>query len=618
MTGNQERLDKKIDPYIKTVSSILLDGSCTIADTNESRPLRVGPSPELAEKMKKEVEKIRKGNKDSVLSNLLTARERSPPGMNDGLIYPGDLYPLGTSAGTVRTAALDRAPVRGTVRVIVVLVEFSDKKMTQTKKHFEDLFFSTGVIPTGSVKEYYREASNNLVDFTGEVAGPFLLPKKLSEYAHGASGTGSTSPNARTMAKDAAVAANPTVNYAPYDNNADGFIDAFIVIHAGKGAEQTGSPNDIWSHKWVLEGGAYNADGTKIYAYITVPEDSKTGVCCHELGHLIFGFPDLYDTDYSSEGIGNWCLMAGGSWNGSGDIPAQPSAWCKANQEWVTVVNQTSKANVSIPQVETSHTIFRLSKNGQSGKEFFLIENRQKTLFDRKLPGDGLLIWHIDENIATNSDENHPKVALEQADNKKELEAGINRGNAGDPYPGSSNNTAFTSISTPGSKSYGGVDTCVSVTNISASAPTMTAGVSVSCGPKLAKESKKELLKDQVKEFTKAERKEMKEFSKIERKEIKEIDKNVKEIDKRKDNEGWPGGFGSHTGYQRNEFSIESRIEALESQMGAIEPFIDAHLRPDLREGALIDDDEIRQMNNQMQGAAITSKRYFDSKPTRE
>jgi hypothetical protein len=146
----------------------------------------------------------------------------------------------------------------------------------------------------------------------------------------------------------------------------------------------------------------------------------------------------------------------------------------------------------------------------------------------------------------------------------------------------------------------------------------MTAGVSVSCGPKLAKESKKELLKDQVKEFTKAERKEMKEFSKIERKEIKEIDKNVKEIDKRKDNEGWPGGFGSHTGYQRNEFSIESRIEALESQMGAIEPFIDAHLRPDLREGALIDDDEIRQMNNQMLGAAITSKRYFDSKPTRE
>ena len=68
---------------------------------------------------------------------------------------------------------------------------------------------------------------------------------------------------------------------------------------------------------------------TKIYAYLTVPEDCRIGVCAHELGHLLFGFPDLYDTDYTSEGVGNWCLMGGGSWNGGGDIPAHPSAWCK-------------------------------------------------------------------------------------------------------------------------------------------------------------------------------------------------------------------------------------------------------------------------------------------------
>ena len=37
---------------------------------------------------------------------------------------------------------------------------------------------------------------------------------------------------------------------------------------------------------------------------------------CHELGHAAFGLPDLYDRDYSSEGLGRWSLMAGGSWNG--------------------------------------------------------------------------------------------------------------------------------------------------------------------------------------------------------------------------------------------------------------------------------------------------------------
>jgi immune inhibitor A len=127
------------------------------------------------------------------------------------------------------------------------------------------------------------------------------------------------------MARDAVVVADPTVGFTPFDNNGDGFVDAFIVIHAGAGGEVTGNSDDIWSHKWTLDGGARAVDQTKIFAYLTVPEDCKIGVCAHELGHLLFGFPDLYNTDYSSEGIGNWCLMAGGSWGGGGDTPVHPS-----------------------------------------------------------------------------------------------------------------------------------------------------------------------------------------------------------------------------------------------------------------------------------------------------
>ena len=69
------------------------------------------------------------------------------------------------------------------------------------------------------------------------------------------------------------------------------------MIHAGPGGEVTGNSDDIWSHKWTLAGGARPVDQTKIFAYLTVPEDCKIGVCAHELGHLLFGFPDLYDTD---------------------------------------------------------------------------------------------------------------------------------------------------------------------------------------------------------------------------------------------------------------------------------------------------------------------------------
>src|SRR6185503_2902946 len=145
------------------------------------------------------------------------------------------------------------------------------------------------------------------------------------------------------------------------------------------------------SHKATLPA-VYNTDNTKIYGYLTIPEDAKIGVCAHELGHLLFGFPDLYDTDYTSEGIGNWCLMAGGSWNGNGDIPAHPSAWCKANQGWATVTNVSANGAISIPDVKASRNVFRVWTNGASGTEYFLLENRQQSGYDAQLPGGGLLI----------------------------------------------------------------------------------------------------------------------------------------------------------------------------------------------------------------------------------
>lgn len=457
--------------------------------------------------------------------------EPKAEGLNDGMIYPPDQFPLGTPPSTIRSAAADRAPPRGTLRVIVVLVDFTDKPMTQSANHFRDLFFSQGVIPTKSVREYYHEVTNGLVDIQGDVVGPFRLPQTLATYAHGAAGLGNTLPNARTMARDAVMAANPSVNFTPFDNNGDGFVDAFIVIHAGAGGEVTGNSGDIWSHKWVLDGGAMAVDGTKIYGYLTVPEDCKIGVCAHEIGHLLFGFPDLYDTDGTSEGIGNWCLMAGGSWGGGGDTPSHPCAWCKANQGWVSIDNRTSNGVVTIHDVKDSHTVYRLWKDGGPGNEYFLVENRQKTGFDASLPGDGLLIFHIDEGQSGNTDENHYKVALMQADGKRDMELHHSRGDAGDPYPGSSGNVTFNNTSTPNSKSYAGAMTCVAVSGISASGPTMTANLQVKCVVK-AKDTK-EIEKKEHKDFK--ERKEfIKEIEKKEHKDGKEFDKRLEKplIDK--------------------------------------------------------------------------------------
>ena len=295
----------------------------------------VPPSPQLREQWARALEGANEAaaRTDGAAPFLRIERDPRPLGFNDGVIVPPEEFPVGTSAdGDPRrgrrpcAAARDRAG-RGRPRRLLRQAPDDDEGADGGA-----VLLHRRALPHGSVKEYYKEVTNGLVQLDGVVVGPYRMPHTLAWYAANGSGVGKNgtpfrSPN---LAHDAAVAANKDVDFSPYDNDHNGFVDAFIVVHAGQGAEETGALGDIWSHKSTLAT-AYKADSSKIYGYLTIPEDAKIGVSAHELGHLLFGFPDLYDTDYSSSGIGDWCLMAGGSWNGAvpGEQPSHPSAWCK-------------------------------------------------------------------------------------------------------------------------------------------------------------------------------------------------------------------------------------------------------------------------------------------------
>jgi immune inhibitor A len=123
-----------------------------------------------------------------------------------------------------------------------------------------------------------------------------------------------------------------------------------------------------------------------------------------------------------------------------------------------------------------------------SATEYFLIENRQKNKFDANLAGSGLLIWHVNETVvnaglannSVNADENDKGVDLEEADGQNHLDSATNRGDAGDPFPGSANKRAFDGASVPASSGT------VSVCSIGDSGPSMTANLRITngrCGP---------------------------------------------------------------------------------------------------------------------------------------
>ena len=79
----------------------------------------------------------------------------------------------------------------------------------------------------------------------------------------------------------------------------------------------------------------------------------------------------------------------------SGTCTCQPSStWVIREPSGISI---TANGSVTIPDVKASHNVLRLWKDGTAGSEYFLVENRQRTGFDAQLPGDGLLVWHIDE-----------------------------------------------------------------------------------------------------------------------------------------------------------------------------------------------------------------------------
>lgn len=445
---------------------------------------RVAPSPEVLRAMRDEFDTLVLSAPMGIRAHIrLGEAQPHSPGLNDGTIYPPEELPerVMTMAAAPAGAPASPGPVRGVVNVVAILVEFPDNRFTTDRSHFEQLLFSDGTHPTGSLRDYYTRASYGKVLISGEIHGPYELPNPYTFYAHGNSGTGSYPNNAQRMTEDAIAAANPDVDFSRFDPNGDGYVDALIIVHAGRGAEAVPSSdrvNHIWSHKWVISRKVTH-DDISIYGYLTVPEDGKVGVWAHELGHLLFQWPDLYDTDYSSSGLGNWCVMAGGSWNNGGNTPALPSAWCKLSQGWVDADVITGKKAIALPRSADHQRILKLWTSGLPRAEYFLVENRQWHGFDAHLPGQGLLVFHVDEAQAGNAKEPHYKVALAQADGLRDLEQKADSGDAGDPYPGSSDNRVFDRASAPSSASHAGAPTGVAIRNISDPDIIMTAVVDV-------------------------------------------------------------------------------------------------------------------------------------------
>jgi immune inhibitor A len=408
--------------------------------------------------------------------------------------------------GLVNRAEKVKRARDGSREILVLLGDFSDNAQSYGRERFDTLLFG----PV-SVRGYYLEASYGGLAVGGTVNGWNRLDQQYSFYVGDSFGTSGDFPrNSQGLVADIVRRADPYVDFSRFDSDHDGVVDDLLVVHAGPGAEETGNHQDIWSHKWQLSdpvrgspGPVQTNDGVTVDPFSVEPErfaDGRLvsiGVFCHEFGHQL-GLPDLYDTDYSSSGLGAFCLMAAGSWgrvapsDPPGSSPVHPCAWLKSLLGWTRSDSIEPGGVDSLPGARIRATAlgpsgFRLLKNPDGvdwtpslpgSGEYFLVENRERTGYDRGLPGDGLLILHVDESRSGNSDEKHPLVGILQADGSPAYALPADdRGTAADLWK--SSDTGCRSFTTPSTAYFDGVQSGVSISKVSAADSVMTASLAV-------------------------------------------------------------------------------------------------------------------------------------------
>ena len=431
------------------------------------------------------------------MASNLEVGKAAPPAAAKGL--RAKVVERARTARSAQDSVVERAPGTGNGPQpgLVILVSFANQgSVGTTEDQWSQDFFGAG----SSVAAYYQAnsfgkfalvpAAESAGVANNGVVGWLQLP-----YDHPNFGN-DFGPSETKLGVDAVTAADPYVDYKSFDTNNDGALSVselhVTVIVAGYetsyGGELDVCGNSVWGHQGGLYDSAPKLDGTTVsrgggtmfgewMCQGSTPPGQKStiGIMVHEMGHDI-GFPDLYDTDLSSAGVGRWSAMSTGSWNRvdpafSGTTPAGLDAFSKSYQGWVAPASIVGAVNgAPLPSAATSPTSYRLGANpddvdwkfevSKGAGEYFLVENRQLVGWDAALPACGVIVYHVDESVTftnqANADEAHRLVDVVEADGTLALNTYGYGGSAADLFPGSSGHVDFTDATLPPATLYSG------------------------------------------------------------------------------------------------------------------------------------------------------------------
>ena len=360
-------------------------------------------------------------------------------------------------------------------RGLVILIDFTDQKFAaEDPKTFYTEMFSTenltsfieplsgrSVPVLGSVRDYFNDQSNGAFAPPFDVYGPYSASRPANQCKR----------YSTSIFKAALKAANDEVDFSRYDNNNDGKVDMVYFLVAGYSSSYGGNDSGyLWPHASNLYYSYISYDGkwmdryassTELYGWESSPSSVTVegiGTICHEFSHVL-GLPDFYDTNYEEDGEshtpGAWDLMAAGADNNYGRTPVGYTFYERYALGWATPHTITGEGSFSLKAVNESREGYILRT--PVAKEFFTIENRQKTSWDSYLPGHGMIVTRVDSTNASIWAAN--EVNCNPAHNYFEM---LRAGNttsgdlSSDPFPGTTGNPMITNETAPSLKTWSG------------------------------------------------------------------------------------------------------------------------------------------------------------------
>lgn len=377
----------------------------------------------------------------------------------------------------------DHITYKGVKKGLVVLVDFKNKKFADG----HDLEYYKNVINgkdfsdeeegyVGSVRDYFLAQSNGQFELDFDVVGPVTMSKNYGYY--GNDGAYQKDEKVYEMIKEACDGIQDKVNLKDYDWDGDGEADQVFFLYAGLGQASGGSAGTIWPHESELRYwpcGVLSYSTGKINTYACANElqpetqgssryiSAGIGTICHEFSHCL-GFADMYDTTGGGGyGMSVFDVMDQGSYNGNGFVPCNYTAFERIYAGWVEAIELIDPATVKDMKSVSDYGRPFIMYNYKNTNEYFLLENRQNTGWDKGLYGsNGLLIVHVNyvpsrwaNNSVNSSAEKIQCCTVVNADGSRE---NTQYSLQGDLYPyevkGVTMNDEFTDESEPAAKLY--------------------------------------------------------------------------------------------------------------------------------------------------------------------